>query len=347
MTSAPAFNFRTGGNAAEAAEDENAKIARSRRGLAPEFFSINEDGGQKILRILTDDPEVILVDQHSYVPTKAAPKGVDNWPSSMTSVCRHDAAFGEVREPNGTLVRAAIFGDCYICDNKIKNRFGKTANPQIRIWALAVERELVFGDGTEALGGPAAQGTIVGIQDKIDEIEQLDGEGKPTGVTLRFPKIIVINMPVKNFWAHFRQMYGLHKTLTDRDYIVTRRGDGTSTEYEVSPIDPNGLKPGTPGWDRYTQALADRKIDLGEIVFDKASDVYYARFFNPALDVSEDGKVIAATAQPATGATGSLNIAAPAASSPQPLASNDLRDRIRNMGQPRTAEPAAEDKPPY
>lgn len=335
----PPIAFRKGGDTAEAAEEEARKVAQARRSSGPEYFSLAKDGEQIVIRLLTDDPDVIWVDQHSFVPTKDAPKDAENWPASMTAVCRKDKAF------------AGHFAGCFICDNKIKNRFGKTSYPNIRIWALAVERELVKGDGTEALGGPSKLGVVVAVQDKIIEVEELDADGNATGTTLRYPKIIIVNQPVNNFYGHFRAMYGLHKTLTDRDYIVTRKGSGTETTYEVTSIDPiPTLKPGTPAWARYEEALVARKIDLGQLVFDKAGDVYYARFFDPKVEVDQDGKIVPAGTAAKAPVQGIVDLGDQDAPAPQASAlGSTLRDQIRSMGKPQASESASTDdeQPPY
>ena len=333
----PTVAFRRGGAAAEVAEEHNREAAKSRRSNGPDYLSLAKDGEEILVRLLTDDPEVIWVDQHSFIPTKKAPADADNWPTKLTAVCRRDKAF------------EGHFEDCYICKNKVKNAFNKTSYPQIRVWALAVERELVKGDGTEALGGPEKKGVVVAVRDKFVEIDQLDADGKETGEKLRYPKIIVINQPVNNFYSHFRQMLGLYKTLTDRDYLITRKGSGTDTEYVVTSMDPiESLKPGTPAWQRYLETLVARKIDLNEIVMGKANDAYYAKFFDPAFEVDKDGKVVpAGTAAKAEGVVDVDDQPAPAKT--EGGLAPSLRDQIRGMGAP--VEPAAADEstdePPY
>lgn len=307
------FNFRTGGAAAEEADQA---VRDAGKGTGPKYFKIENDGDKITARFVTDEPDWIWVAQHSFVPTKPAPKdGGDNWPRSMMSVCRHDEAF------------AGHYTDCYTCDNKLKNTFGKTATPQVRVWALAVEREIVTGDGTEALGGESMKGMVVGVRDKIEEIDELGEDGKPTGTTLRYPKILIINQPVKSFFGPLRSLYGLYKTVCDRDMVITRDGTGTDTSYRFSPIDPiDEVKPGTPAWEKYQQVLTERDISLGTIVADHASDAYYARFFDPAFDVDKDGTVVPA---------GSVPVAA--GSDPAPAATGldpDLKARIRNLGAP-------------
>lgn len=323
-TSPAPISFRRGGTAAEQAEKEANVSSSGRRG--PDFFGLKEDGESTVLRLLTDHDDWIWVDQHSFIPTKPGPKDAEKWPKSMTSVCRYDKAF------------TGHYGDCYICDAKLKNSFGKPGTPRVRVWALAVERELVRGDGSEALGGPAKQGVVIGVRDKIDEVDELDANGKPTGNKLSYPRIIVINMPMKGFFSHLKALHGLYGTVSDRDFSVTRSGTGTETEYKIVPIDPiPDVRPGTPAWDKYLQAVNERGISLEEIVGDKATDEYYARFFDPTKTVEKDGTIVAATAT--TG--GVVNLpAADAASGPANI-SDDLRSRIQMLGTPQQGAAAA------
>jgi hypothetical protein len=311
------MSFRRGGSAAEEAEKESNANSGGRRGL--DYFGLKNDKDSTVVRLLTDHDDWPYVEQHSFVPTKAAPKGAENWPKSMTSVCRKDPAFG------------GHYTDCYICDQKIKNNFGKLATPRVRVWALAVERELVRGDGSEALGGPAKNGIVVGIRDKIDEVDALDADGKPTGEKLKYPRIIVINQPMKGFFANLKALHGLYGTVCDRDFQITRDGVGTDTNYKITPIDPiPDVKPGTPEWEKYLQAVAEREVNLEAIVADKASDAYYARFFDPSKSVDKDGNVTEASAT--SGSTGGLaNLPAAAATAD---ITPDLRAQIRNLGAP-------------
>ncbi|MFE0490173.1 hypothetical protein [Streptomyces griseoaurantiacus] len=317
----PTIKFNRGGTAAEQAEKEANVSSGGRRG--PDYLSLKEDGSSTVLRLLTDHDDWIWVDQHSFVPTKPGPKDAEKWPKAMTSVCRKDRAF------------AGHYNDCYICDAKLKNSFGKLASPRVRVWALAIEREIVRGDGSEALGGPAKQGVVVGIRDKIDEVDELGADGKPTGVKLQYPRILVINQPMKGFFSHFKALHGLYGTVVDRDFSITRSGTGTDTEYKIVPIDPvadpatgqNLIKPGTPIWEKYLQAVAEREISLDAIVADKASDEYYARFFDPTKSVDKDGTITTATGNVANFPTAS------ASGAPADI-SSDLRSKIQMLGTP-------------
>ncbi|MDQ1041438.1 hypothetical protein QFZ75_007940 [Streptomyces sp. V3I8] len=326
MTANTSPTFRKGGSAAEEAEKEsNANGGRRDRG--PDYFSLKEDQSSTVIRLLTDHDDWIYVEQHSFVPTKAAPKGVEKWPKAMTSVCRKDPAF------------EGHFSDCYICDNKIKNNFGKVASSRIRVWALAVERELVRGDGTEALGGPAKKGVVIGVRDRIDEVDELNADGKPTGAKVNYPRLLVINQPMKGFFANLKALHGLYGTVCDRDFAITRDGLGTDTNYKIVPIDPiPDLKPGTPAWELYTQSVTDREVVLEAIVGEKASDEYYARFFDPTKTVEKDGTIVDSTAATtATGAVavgGMMNLASASSPSGDTGLSSDMRGKIQALGVP-------------
>lgn len=312
----PSITFRTGGDAAEAAEKAAREANKTRSGL--DYFSLEADGDQTVLRFITDHNDWIFTAQHSFVPTKAAPKDAgEKWPKAMGAVCRHDEAF------------AGHYTDCYICDNKLKNSFGKVATPQIRVWALAIERELVRGDGSEALGGPTKNGIVIGVRDKVEEVKELNKDGKATGNTLTYPRLLIVNQPVKSFFGGLRALHGLYGTVCDRDFVVKRDGTGTETAYRISALDPMAdRKPGTPAWDIYLQSIAERDVNLGKIVADKASDVYYARFFDPSFEVDKDGNV---TATGATGALADLGAATQASGS---YSSADLKARIQSLGVP-------------
>ncbi|MFE6000340.1 hypothetical protein ACFQ6C_26325 [Streptomyces sp. NPDC056454] len=328
----PVINFRRGGTAAEEAEKE-ANPSYGRR--EAKFFGLKNDGDQTVVRLITDHDDWIYVLQHSFMPTKPAPQKKeegDYWPPSMMAVCRKDEVF------------AGHYTDDYLCDNKIKNTFGKVGNPQVRLWALAIEREVVRGDGTDALGGPAHKDLIVGVRDKIDEIDELDSEGKSTGVKLRYPRVLVINMPMKGFFSNLKALYGLHKTVCDRDYEITRDGSGKDTNYRMVQIDPVAdVAPGTPHWGQYQTAIAERGINLDAMVAERATDAYYAKWFDPTKEVDKDGNVVPAGTGSAVGAVSLINLDAqgtPAAATPAADISPDLRSRIANLGVP-AAPPAS------
>ena len=240
-----------------------------------EFFNL-KDGESVGLRFLTDGHDWITVNMHQSVPTQNPPANyTGSWPQSMPAVCRNDRAF---RDNN-------IYDNCYICDNSdnLKDAWGNTPKPKARIWALAVVRDRVLGDGSEERGGPDMLNKPIGFTDAMREVEIYGPDGAPTGETRLEPRIVVVNQALRTFFQNIWAMYQEIGTVLDRDYIVRRTGASTDTSYTFIPQAESKLKPGTEGWARYDQALTDQKISLENIVGSRANDDYYGRFFDPYL----------------------------------------------------------------
>lgn len=314
MTTVP--NIRRGGQGAEEASKTGGKFAKIN------YFSL-DDKESKIYRFLTDSPDWFWVKQHPSVPTKNKPEDfTGNWPSSMPAVCRHDEAF------------AGIYTDCYICDTPVMSPHdaSKPLKPAIRVWALAIEREKVEEGGV-----------VKGYRTVMEEVPERNEKGEETGKNIRQPKIVVVNMGVKNFFSGLQGIYGLFNTVCDRDYMIRRTGTGLDTDYQIIPLDKiPGVEPGTDTWAKFEKAVADQNIDLLQVIADRASDEYYARFFDPTKTPTptkgkEEGgaSTTAATTTPPAGDSGG------AAVDPDRLAA--MRDRVRGTGSNAGAEaPAAE-----
>lgn len=288
----PAFR-RGGEEAAKASKSSGARFARTN------FLSI-EDDGLVFLRYITDDPDWIFVNQHQGVPTKNKPADYEgNWPESMPAVCRHDPAFKDIHD------------DCYVCDNDIKNKWGRPNKATPRVWALACLREEVVAtadmvgqdlpDGSKVTD--AMVGRRIGFRDATREVVVTDAEGKPTDETKQERAIVVVNMAPNNYfnaldstYLTYKQIYGDEATICDRDFAVKKTGKEKEVEYTHTPLDvtPN-LKPGTESWKRYLTAIEEQKIDLAALVADRASDDYYARFFDPSKTVASKGSTSSAT----------------------------------------------------
>lgn len=271
---APAFR-KGGEGAAEASKSQS--FARGNR-----IGYLSLDANEKVIvRYITEYADWIYVAQHSSCPTKNKPQGFDGkWPQAMTAICRYDPAF------------EGIYSDCYICDAEIQNKYGKRVSNATRIWALAVEREEVIGDGSDALGGPDMKGKRVGCTDVMEEVDEVGPDGKETGNKIVQRKYVIVNFAHKNFFSGLAACNSEYGSTTDRDYRITRTGAETDTIYSHFPLaeTPN-LKPGTPKWqEKYLDDLAAREIDLGTIVAEKASDDFYARFFDPTKTVKPRGK---------------------------------------------------------
>jgi hypothetical protein len=322
--SAPARpTLRKGG---EAAAEASKQAAFSRGNRLHSLVLADKES--ILVRYVTDYSDWIYTAQHNVVPTKSAPLGDDgkpvpNWPKAMTAVCRYDEIFKE----------SGYYSDCYICDAKIQSQYGKAIGNAVRIWALAIVREEVIGDGSEALGGPEMKGKRVGTTDKMVEVKVVDKEGKETGETVWQREYVLVNFAYSNYFSGLAACYSEFNTCCDRDYKIKRVGDDKDTTYVHIALDatPN-LKPGTEKWQtKYLDDLKERDIDLEAIVLDKATDEYYARFFDPTKTWSNKGGVSDSGVTPE------------AAASAEPTEEDKdrmqaLRDRVQGAAKPSSAD---------
>jgi hypothetical protein len=285
--------FRRGADAtAEAAAAQGGAFAKT------VFFKI-EDKEKAVLRFLTDAQDWIVVDQYQYVPTKPRPEGWQgNWPERMGAVSRSDPA-----------LRGMFQGD-YIAEF-IKKPDGKPFKASPRTWALAVRREEVIGDGSEALGGEAMRGKLLGHKDAVRE-ETRKKEGSDETEKVLVKDIVVVNMGYKNFYSALDGFFRAYGTCVDRDYLVIRKGEGTSTDYQIAPLDPIEFTEGVR-FDirvpevaaRYGLKVVDATDDKGqpyksirpgegytgpvleEVILSMATDDYYGRFFDPRVTTTQ------------------------------------------------------------
>jgi len=226
------------------------------------YFSLDGNphspNNSAILRFLTDKDDLIVVDQHNNIPTKGEPKDFEgSWPKAMSAVCRKDRAF------------EGMYDDCFICDHIVDGK--KIKRPSGRSWALAVLREEVKEDGK-----------IVGYRDATREVAELDDKGKPTGETHMEKAIVIVNMGYKNFFGILDGFGAHYGTLLDRDYKIRRQGTETDTTYQIVPLDPIEVDDDGTIFDlRDPQFMARYDApDLVDLVAEKASDDFYARFFD-------------------------------------------------------------------
>lgn len=310
-----AGGFRRGG---EAAKEEAAKAGGGRFSRV-NYLSV-DDGEQVVVRYLTDSPDWIYVDQHASVPTKNKPKGHEgNWPEAMPAVCRYDEAF------------KGVHSDCYICDAQIKNKWNRVCKATVRVWALACLREEVLWTEEDAKEGLCEQkqvGRRRGYQDAVREIDERDEKGETTGNTIQERAIVVVNFAPSNYFNNLQSMYGIYETVCDRDYVVSRSGEGKDADYDHIPLDPTpNLTPETDRWQKYTDAIKEQNLDLEAIIADKASDEYYARFFDPNKEAPSRSK---------DGAKGGKDDAPPAPAETSNDVDQDrleaMRNRVRGHG---------------
>lgn len=255
----------------EAAKNAGASFQRD------VFFSL-EDGKSAILRFITEgdahpdieDSGFITVLQYGNIPTKEKPKDWPDgakWPKSMPAVARSDEAF------------EGMFEDDYIADHMTDSK-GNRYKPSPRYWAYACLREEVFGDGTDATGGPSMKGKLVGYRDQTREVT-IKRDGKEE--VIKEKAVVIVNMAYKNFFSTligFNRAYG---TMLDRDYQITRVGSGPSdTDYRIVPLDPiKNLDLRDP--ETLKKYLPEKP--LWEVVLGRADDEYYGRFFDPRVTI--------------------------------------------------------------
>lgn len=252
------FNFRTG---MEAAEEAAARTAFNRT----EFLSI-EDGKSVDVRFLTDHNQVITVNQHNNIQTRTAPDGYQGkWPQKMSAVCRMDENEGKRVFPQ--------FEDCFLCiqhANATEEKIKGILKPKPRGWGLAVIRKVAYVDGR-----------AVGMEDEMVEVE-IDGK------KVMQPKVVIVNFSWNNFWSGLSGITDLHKTWLDRDIRIIRKGSDLDTDYNFAAMDPVDFETGSgievkerfdlrkpEHRERYSMAP-----DLGEIVYERATDEFYDRFFD-------------------------------------------------------------------
>jgi hypothetical protein len=287
MTQIDDLDF-TGGYGGEAAEAGAAKGASFNR---TEYFRL--DGSPAgvaaganvgIIRFLSDHVPSesnsipwITVDMHSMVPTRPKPQDYPEgrtWPRTMSAVCRKDKIF-----------RARYNNECYI--HTLKKGDGKPYTAAGTTWALAVVREEVLGTKEMAAAGQipeAMVGQVVGIRDKMKEIVKTDEKGEPIqGESVFVPEIVIVQQKWKNFWSIVQGFASRYKTVLDRDYHITRKGDDTSTTYQVVPLDPIQMADGTVYDLRRPDLMKEKYPELPDLrmpIAEQASDEYYAKFFD-------------------------------------------------------------------
>lgn len=286
-------------------------------GLDGSTSAIQSGTNSAIVRFLSDistinDPDgtslsgYISVLQHSSVQTKAKPANHEgNWPKSMSATCRKDRIFAKKYDST-----------CYICDAELINtNNGKASRATDRKWALAVLREEVLGDGTEALGGEEYKGKIVGVRDKMKEVAIVK-DGEATGQTEFVKAYVKINLGWSNFFQPLSAIGARFGTLLDRDYYIARSGEGTDTSYAIIPNDPiNWSKDPSRVFDlrdpEIRKASYPDMPDLRQVVADTASDDLYNRVFIPEAD-QKPGATPEPQAKPATAAQQKAEETAPA-----------------------------------
>lgn len=254
----PSSAFRRGDD-----EDEN----QGRGSFRKEPHWDIKEGGEGILRFLSESKDWYRARTHRFFPTKAEPVDVEGkWPSAMPATCRKDPALSALYE-NG----------CPICVSGYKNKFGKMVGADDLRYTLAVERERY----TDTATGKRA------YRDKMVEIPIIGDDGKPTGEKVTIPSIVIVSQTMYMMMGSLKACADSYETLRDRDYLIKRvkNPSGTGTIYQVYPLDRvNDILPGTEHWEFYDLAVSAMGIDLPTLIYNKSTDDYYKRFF-----LEEDG----------------------------------------------------------
>lgn len=244
-----------------------------------------EEGKTEILRFLTDAPEWYVIRLHNFFPTKPAPKdakNADKWPKGMTAVCRKDPSFAD------------DYSACPLCD-AIKDHdlkgFGGKGSMKTRstVFALAVRREKIECDGSEAMGGAANKGKKA-IVDRTVELDELGSDGKPSGTKVTVPDIRIVSNTMYSLFGGIKSAYETFDSVVDRDFSIKREKspNGVGTVHVSVGLDQiPSLKPGTDRWKNYEAALEVYGLDLDQMLEDQAGDEFYNKFF-----LGEDGRAV-------------------------------------------------------
>lgn len=310
--------FITGTAATEQMEKEREEAAKAARAAASDYLRtlyFKDDKGNDIdtvvVRFISEATEVLTVAVHQAVAPKPLTNG--KGPKAVTAVCRNDVQVKRLLQiPDN---------DCYICNNKLQNAFGRESTPQMRTFGLAAPRQEMFGDGGE-LGGPELKGLSLGYADVPEKFEIRDADGKGTGQYDYRSTVLVVMQAWKNFWAPIHHAWLMSnpadeakRTIRNRDFSIKKSGSGTDVTYSPWALEPTPeLVPGTEEWhNRYEKPLEERGISLAKHVLDLAGEKHYVRWYDVTRELDKDGNIVpAGTVKQSTGST----------SAPSPVAGN-------------------------
>jgi hypothetical protein len=308
-------------------EDENRGSGQFRK---EPHWDLKE-GEEAVLRFLQDSKDWYRAQTHRFFPTKAEPSDYEGkWPGFMPATCRKDPAF------------AALYDGCPICVSGHKNKFGKVVRAEDLRYTLAIEREVVIGDGSDAMGGPSMKGKK-GYRDKMVEIPILDEKGEPTEEKVTVPSVVIVSQTMYMMMGALKACGESYDTLCDRDYRIKRvkNPQGNGTIYQVYPLDKTpDIAPGTEHWEFYDLAVQAYGLKLPTLIYNKSTDDYYKRFFLEedgfcSVDVRRETGELSPATRPAGGSSKPSIPAQPtAANHPTPDADAlaAMRARISKQG---------------
>ena len=196
------------------------------------YFILGE-GDTKIVRFLTDVPEVELADFYEFVLDKNGK--FQNFVVAPSYYADDPTWQGEdwVQKFGG---KSRVYGSNELEDPK----------PKRRVVGIAVEREEVSVE-TGAGGGRRRTET----QDKLIRIEGRDN------VMHDARNFFVMKPTAKALWSMLIGYYNEFGTLCDRDYKITRIGTGREITYRVIPLTPD------PDWDMDGSSLKELQARYG------------------------------------------------------------------------------------
>lgn len=350
---------RGGGDAIEAEEALSASRGNFTSFRKTNYLPTIGKGNKIVLRYLLDSDDWYYIESHPGAPTKPQPLSWPKdrkYPASMPAVCRYDKSFKA--DPEKGL--DAVYTDCYICDAKLINKFGKECKPVVRVYTLAILREEVLGTQEMATAGQITAemvGRVVGYRDgtrevevpkKDDKGEAIKGpDGKTVMETIVEPAIIVVNQAVNNYFQGLQSLHGIFsaqgESILDRDFIVQQNNDGKDVEFQHIPLNPTAsLKPGTESWKRFAKAIEEQgdSVDIPTILMDRSSDDFFATFFDPTKEAPkrEGSSSDAKGTSEASSAPEAQQNAAPTNEPANADALAAMRARVRGAGATAPAE---------
>lgn len=199
--------FRTGLSAMQTALDDaeaKAEAARSGGSFGPSlnYFSW-KDGDKKILRFLADD--MLIEDVYDFI--------MDNQGKMKT----------------------------FMVDPDDPHRLQRYMSPSPGIgWKQDFKTRQLVEPKTRKIGACVAVLRTEVVRDGKTVIEDEVYDKTIDDVTYQMRTFGVVNQSLPNFWhpmaKGFARRYG---TICDRDYEITRDGNGIDTKYSIIPLDPD------------------------------------------------------------------------------------------------------------
>lgn len=298
------FDFATGAEEAKAEAIKNRPVYADRE-ITPTFLTFTKEDPEHIVRFLDDDKRGptdrrrnlwIGVHEHSFVKVVEQPASFtsDNWPTAngKGGMCRRTKPFN------------TKYDDCYICDQQLPKTKGKGefAAASQRIFCRVVLREKVLWKATdEDLPSEDKIGRPRGLRDQMEEVPEVDENGKPTGQKIMAPKVRIIAASQKNFYQHLvgqaqsRYDDDGEYTVLHCDWKIKRTGFGAQdTGYTITmqpgsdriPLPPEMateqypyLDVNNPNVQEYYESLIP--WSLRKWIAQQASDEHFERWFVP------------------------------------------------------------------